>query len=135
MHFSRGGKMLLINALNNGLKELPNELRSLKTNIEGSKWSDEKKSYALEIVQQLNRPELNGLTDMRLFKVRFKPLVLTFSHSEIEGISPNRDMTVLIEYVKDILNYINQMSDIIYLSYGGHDCTCRDWKINIDWYI
>jgi len=131
MHFSRGGKMLLISALNDAILELPVEVKRLKTLIENIPWSNEKKTYALQIIRQLNTPKLAGF----ICKVRFKPLLLTLTLSEVERISKEKDKKAVIEYIEGILKDINQMSSLIRLMYGGHDFEHSDWTIYIDFYI
>jgi len=115
MHFSRGGKMLLISALNDAILELPVEVKRLKTLIENIPWSNEKKTYALQIIRQLNTPKLDGFNDMIICKVRFKPLLLTLTLSEVERISKEKDKKAVIEYIEGILKDINQMSSLIRL--------------------
>ena len=127
--------MLLISALNDAILELPVEVKRLKTLIENIPWSNEKKTYALQIIRQLNTPKLDGFNDMIICKVRFKPLLLTLTLSEVERISKEKDKKAVIEYIEGILKDINQMSSLIRLMYGGHDFEHSDWTIYIELYI
>lgn len=127
--------MLLMDALNNSLSMLPDEVKLLERQIEATGWSDVRKGYALKIVHQMNRPKLDGFTDMTLYKVRLNPLSLTLSPSEIEIISKAKDLEAVGEYINDILKDVNNMSRLVYLRYGGHDFTSDYLKYSIDWNI
>ena len=121
-------------ALNKCLDELPEELKRLENKIEAD-WSDEKKKYAMELIREMNNPELDGFTDMKLHRINFSPLVLVLSFSEVERISKEKEKEAVMQYIEGILKDINQMSRLIYLSYSEHYIETDCWEIMIEWFI
>ena len=126
--------MFLMKALNKCLDELPEELKRLENKIEAD-WSDEKKKYAMELIREMNNPELDGFTDMKLHRINFSPLVLVLSFSEVERISKEKEKEAVMQYIEGILKDINQMSRLIYLSYSEHYIETDCWEIMIEWFI
>lgn len=126
--------MFLMKALNKGLDELPEELKRLENKIEAD-WSDEKKKYAMELIREMNNPELDGFTDMKFHRINFSPLVLVLSFSEVERISKEKEKEAVMQYIEGILKDINQMSRLIYLSYSEHYIETDCWEIMIEWFI
>lgn len=125
--------MLLVEALNDALKSVPNETNGLLDKIRTQEWNEARKKQAIRLVLQL---KVATVSKSEFLRVNFTTLHFALTKSECENISEQRDVREISQYVEDIIKDLNMLTKKILFEFGEFDLTDDDiWKWDIDWYI
>ena len=129
--------MTLLKLFNNTLKELPNISKNLEHLIRKQGWEEKKSKQAIEIVRQL-LCDCTTIVNVSYDSVYLSDLSITLYPRDC-GIynSPifyEKNICQAIEYIENLLNDINHISEDIHFSLTSHNyCDSKECTFSISW--
>lgn len=131
--------MLLVKVLKEALRQVPVITNGIMKMVEVQKWDEDRKKLAVDILWELKQDSVCEPKESTIEIVdgRFGPLYLTFIPTELDKISIERDMNKIVEYVKDVIKDINELTCDIVLEYDDYNYDESDdvFEAEICWYI
>lgn len=131
--------MLLVKVLKEALRQVPVITNGIMKMVEVQKWDEDRKKLAVDILWELKQDSVCEPEESTIEIVdgRFGPLYLTFIPTELDKISIERDMNKIVEYVKDVIKDINELTCDIVLEYDDYNYDESDdvFEAEICWYI
>lgn len=130
--------MTLLKLFNEKLKELPAISRKLEETIIMGKWTDEKKTQAIAIIDQIKR--VGSIETVRYMQpynyIIAVPLNITLSPREcgIDNDTFERENIMKADdYIRELLADINKLSEDVEFSFAGHNYKGKECEFSIDW--
>lgn len=131
--------MLLVKVFANAVRQVPVIAKGIMKMVEVQKWDEDRKKLAVDILWELKQDSVCEPEESTIEIVdgRFGPLYLTFIPTELDKISIERDMNKIVEYVKDVIKDINELTCDIVLEYDNYNYDESDdvFEAEICWYI
>lgn len=124
--------MTLLKLFNEKLKELPAISRKLEEIIIMAKWTDEKKTQAIAIIDQIKKVgSIESVGYLPYNCISTVPLKITLSPREcgVDNVTFERENIMKADdYIRELLADINNISEDVKFSFAGHDYESKDKK-------
>lgn len=125
--------MTLLKLFNEKLKELPAISRKLEEIIIMAEWTDEKKTQAIAIIDQIKK--VGSIESVRYMQpynyIIAVPLNITLSPRECGIDNDTFGMENIMkadDYIRELLADINKLSEDVKFSFAGHDYESKEKK-------
>lgn len=130
--------MTLLKLFNEKLKELPAISRKVEEIIIMAKWTDEKKTQAIAIIDQINK--VGSIEIVRYMQpynyIMTVPLNITLSPRECGIDNDTFGMENIMkadDYIRELLADINNISEDVKFSFAGYNYEGKQCEFSIDW--